>query len=134
MRPQDLFQLALFGGVATALPKLGLRMDTAANQIAAIMPDSTSCDGADFPDECRTAEQAAPFLINAMVKYKVYSLGEIAGVLSLIGFESVDMKYKHNAYPGRPGQVRTKLSLPTNNLIKSSLTLTICLRALRTCK
>jgi hypothetical protein len=105
MRPQTLLPVAVFGSLATAAPLISIREATAASLIAAIMPTSNSCDGAQFPDDCRTADQAAPFLIDAMQKYSVYSVGEIAGVLSLIGFESVDMKFKHNVSPGRPGQV-----------------------------
>lgn len=106
MRPQNLLPIAIFGRLAASSPvTLSARAATAASLIAAIMPSSKSCDGADFPDECRTADQAAPFLIDAMQKYELYTYGEMAGVLSLIGVESVDMKFKHNVSPGRPGQV-----------------------------
>jgi hypothetical protein len=78
----------------------GSKVDMA-KAIAAIMPQSSSCDGADFPDECRTAEQAAPFITKACADL---SDGECAATVALMGLESVDMRFKHNVSPGRPGQ------------------------------
>jgi hypothetical protein len=69
--------------------------------IQAIMPTSKSCAGAQFPDECRTAEQAAPFISKACADL---STGECAATIALMGLESVEMKFKHNVSPGRPGQ------------------------------
>ncbi|KAK3301180.1 uncharacterized protein B0H64DRAFT_438278 [Chaetomium fimeti] len=77
----------------------GSKVDAAA--IMAVMPQSSSCDGADFPDECRTAEQAAPFISKACADL---SDGECAATVALMGLESVDMRFKHNVSPGRPGQ------------------------------
>jgi hypothetical protein len=80
------------------------------------MPGSASCAGATDPhaDDCRTAEQAAPYLITALQNYSLYSPGQIAAVLSLIGYESVDMRYKHNISPGRPGQGTSAMLMPDN--------------------
>ena len=102
----QLVSALLFSGLAATAPITQPRdaPQSAASLIAAIMPTANTCSGAQFADECRTADQAAPFLIDAMQKYGVYSTGEIAAVLSLIGYESVDMKFKHNVSPGRPGQ------------------------------
>jgi hypothetical protein len=69
--------------------------------IQAIMPTSKSCADAKFPDECRTAEQAAPFISKACADL---STGECAATIALMGLESVEMKFKHNVSPGRPGQ------------------------------
>jgi hypothetical protein len=69
--------------------------------IQAIMPTSKSCADAKFPDECRTAEQAAPFISKACADL---STGECAATVALMGLESVEMKFKHNVSPGRPGQ------------------------------
>lgn len=69
--------------------------------IKAIMPSSDTCDGATAPDDCRTAEQAAPFVSKSL---EGFSPGQKAGVLALMGLESVEFKYKHNVFPGRPGQ------------------------------
>ncbi|KAH8883976.1 hypothetical protein GQ53DRAFT_752519 [Thozetella sp. PMI_491] len=102
------YVLASLAGLAAAapatLPLLGRDVKSAAQLISEVMPTANSCDGADFPDECRTAAQAAPFLIQSLPKYGVYTYAEIAAILALIGVESVDMKYKHNVSPGRPGQ------------------------------
>lgn len=72
-----------------------------AKAIAAVMPSANSCSGADFPDECRTAEQAAPFISKACADL---SDGECAATVALMGLESGDLKFKHNVSPGRPGQ------------------------------
>lgn len=69
--------------------------------VLAVMPTSSSCDEAEFPDECRTAEQAAPFISKACADL---SPGECAATIALMGLESVEMKFKHNVSPGRPGQ------------------------------
>jgi len=61
--------------------------------IKAIMPSSNSCSGASFPDECRTAEQAAPFISKACSDL---AKAECAATIALMGLESGDMKYKHN--------------------------------------
>ncbi|KAK4154021.1 hypothetical protein C8A00DRAFT_43141 [Chaetomidium leptoderma] len=78
----------------------GSGVDMAA-AVQAIMPSSGSCSGAQFPDECRTAEQAAPFISKACADL---SDGECAATVALMGLESVDMRFKHNVSPGRPGQ------------------------------
>ncbi|KAL2144998.1 hypothetical protein VTI28DRAFT_8227 [Corynascus sepedonium] len=77
----------------------GTKVDMVA-AIKAIMPKSQSCEGADFPDECRTAEQAAPFVSKACADL---SDGECAATLSLMGYESEDFRYKHNL-GNNPGQ------------------------------
>jgi hypothetical protein len=66
-----------------------------------VMPNSTSCDGAAFPDECLTACQAAPFIKSSC---ESLSKAECAATVALMALESVELKYKHNVYPGRPGQ------------------------------
>jgi hypothetical protein len=88
--------------------------DSAESQLEIIAPTSNTCAGAAFPDECETASQAAPPLITAMSKYKVYSPPEIAAVLSLIGYETGDFKYAKNHFPapGRPGQGTRSLMMP----------------------
>jgi hypothetical protein len=49
-----------------------------------------------------------------MQQYGLYAPGQIAAVLSLVGVESVDMKYKHNISPGRPGQGTSAMLMPEN--------------------
>jgi len=78
----------------------GSKVDMAA-AIKAIMPSSDSCAGAAFPDECRTADQAAPFISKACADL---SEGECAATVALMGIESGELKFKHNVTPGEPGQ------------------------------
>ncbi|KAK4128260.1 hypothetical protein N657DRAFT_10441 [Parathielavia appendiculata] len=77
--------------------------------ILAIMPSSSSCSGAQFPDECRAAQQAAPFITKACADL---SPGECAATVALMGLESVEMKAKHNISPGRPGQGTANMMMP----------------------
>ncbi|KAK3337362.1 hypothetical protein B0T19DRAFT_70478 [Cercophora scortea] len=111
MRPQQhIFPAMLLAGcgLAAAAPLVS-RASSAADLILAIMPTSGSCDGAQFPNECRTASQASPFLIKSLSNFTV---GEIAAMLALIGLESADMKFKHNVSPGRPGQGTSNMMSP----------------------
>ncbi|KAL2128833.1 hypothetical protein VTI74DRAFT_8579 [Chaetomium olivicolor] len=72
-----------------------------ATKIEAIMDGSNTCEGAQFPNECRTAEQAAPFITKACAQL---TTAECAATIALMSVESVNMKFKHNVNPGRPGQ------------------------------
>lgn len=103
------FVAAFCFGMASASPALNF-----AAIIQQISPASTSCAGA-TPD-CRTANQIAPHAMNAMQRYGVTSKQEMAAVLSLMAFESADFKYKHNVYPGRPGQGTANMQMPNFNL------------------
>ncbi|EJD47807.1 hypothetical protein AURDEDRAFT_144433 [Auricularia subglabra TFB-10046 SS5] len=78
--------------------------------IEKIMPTSNTCEGA--LDECRTAEQAAPYFVTAMRQYNLHHPAQIAAVLALVGLESGDLKYKHNMWPGRPGQGTSAMFMP----------------------
>ncbi|KAI0841086.1 hypothetical protein F5Y06DRAFT_260619 [Hypoxylon sp. FL0890] len=100
------FQLAttaglLLAGQAIAAPVKARDVKSAAEIVGEISPNSKTCDGS---AECRTADQVGPLLADAMVKYGIYSAGQIAGIIALTAYESVDYKYKHNVSPGRPGQ------------------------------
>lgn len=106
--------IILLGGLATASP-LQVRQQTNNNNtlieaIKTIMPSSNSCAGAPGPpDDCRTAEQAAPFIAKSSAGL---GPGELAGTLALIGLESGDLKFKHNVSPGRPGQGTAGMLMP----------------------
>jgi hypothetical protein len=89
----------------------------AVDQILAIAPASKSCSATTKPDECATAEQAAPFLIKAFQDYQIYNSNEIAAVLSLIAFESVDFSFNTNQSPGRPGQGTRNMQMPEFNML-----------------
>lgn len=90
--------------------------DSAVSQLLIIAPTSNTCASAPFADECETAATAAPFLIDSMMAYKIYSPPEIAALLSLIAFETGDFKYEKNHFPGRPGQGTRNLQMPNFNL------------------
>ncbi|KAK4229501.1 hypothetical protein QBC38DRAFT_471979 [Podospora fimiseda] len=78
--------------------------------IQQIMPTSNSCDPAQsLPEDCRTAEQAAPFISKSS---EGLTPAEIAGTLALMGLESADLKFKHNVFPGRPGQGTAGMLMP----------------------
>ncbi|KZV93001.1 hypothetical protein EXIGLDRAFT_710010 [Exidia glandulosa HHB12029] len=81
-----------------------------ASLIEQVMPTSNTCDGA--LDECRTATQAAPYFESAMRQYALTHPAQIAAVLALVGLESGDLKYKHNIWPGRPGQGTSAMFMP----------------------
>ncbi|KAG9240646.1 hypothetical protein BJ878DRAFT_429828 [Calycina marina] len=121
MRALLLLVLATLGHAAPAPTSsyLFARADKDATSIIlAAAPASSSCSGGDFPEECRTAQQAMPFLTKAFADYKIYSVPEIAAVLSLIAFESDDFKFNINHYPapGRPGQGTRNMQMPNFNL------------------
>ncbi|XXG98618.1 hypothetical protein Hte_004943 [Hypoxylon texense] len=105
----------LMAGQALAAPVQIQARDggSAADLIAQISPASTSC--ADTT-ECRTAEQMGPLFADAMAKYELNQAGQIAAVLALTAFESVDYKYKHNVSPGRPGQGTSNMQMFEFNL------------------
>ncbi|KAL6898934.1 hypothetical protein GGI43DRAFT_73032 [Trichoderma evansii] len=67
--------------------------------------------------ECRTAEQAAPFIAKSMSDYKIYNVAEMAAIISLMAFESDDFKFKHNVSPGRAGQGTANMQMPNFNLL-----------------
>ncbi|RYP76366.1 hypothetical protein DL771_001805 [Monosporascus sp. 5C6A] len=88
---------------------------SAAEIIAQVAPATISCDLAKTPD-CRTNVEIAPHMVRSFQKYGVVNAGEIAGVLALTAFESVDYKYKRNQSPGRPGQGTANMQMFPFNL------------------
>lgn len=55
--------------------------------------NTSSCDGAFYPNECRTASQAAPFIYASWSKYKIDSMATRAALVSLMLYESDKFKY-----------------------------------------
>ncbi|KAM5345931.1 hypothetical protein ACJ41O_011792 [Fusarium nematophilum] len=94
---------------------LSLAQLYAAPIIEQIAPNSKSCPSDNT--DCRTAAQAAPHIVQGLSRYGIYSLNEMAAVISLMAFESVDFKYKHNISPGRPGQGTANMQLAGFNLL-----------------
>lgn len=74
------------------------------NQLVAISPKSTTCAGAEFPAQCRTAAQAVPAIVSSFATYGITSPAEMAAVVGIMAFESGDFKYNINYTPGNPGQ------------------------------
>lgn len=84
--------------------------------IEEIAPQSKSC--AKDNDECRTGEQAAPYIFRSMARYGLFSPNQMAAVISLMAFESGDFAYKRNHFPapGRPGQGTANMQMAEFNL------------------
>ena len=74
------------------------------NQILAIAPKSSTCEGAPYPEQCRTAEQALPHIVASFQKYGINSSAEQATLIAIMAFETGDFKYNVNVVPGTPGQ------------------------------
>ncbi|KAG8995787.1 hypothetical protein FRB95_013388 [Tulasnella sp. JGI-2019a] len=82
-----------------------------------ISPSTSSCTSAPFPAECATASTAAPFLSSSFQRYGITTPGETAALLSLILFESGDLQYNRNHFPGVPGQGTRNMQSPTFNAL-----------------
>lgn len=105
----SLLSLSAFGALVNSHPVHRFeRRDIAAatKAIETASPGTASCDGAQFADECATALQAAPYIIQAFADYAISDPNEWAAVLSLMLFESGGLKFNRNHFPepGRPGQ------------------------------
>ncbi|KAL7932587.1 hypothetical protein V8C35DRAFT_78160 [Trichoderma chlorosporum] len=100
--------------IVLGLAALAAAQLPAAAIVKQIAPNAENCVDT---TECRTAEQAAPFIAQAMYDYKVFTTPEMAAIISLIAFESADFKYKHNVSPGRPGQGTANMQMPNFNLM-----------------
>ncbi|KAI0429394.1 hypothetical protein F5Y09DRAFT_310428 [Xylaria sp. FL1042] len=96
-------------GLVSRAPK------TAAQLIGEVSPNSKTACPKDNAD-CRTNEDAAGPFIKAMKDYELVSAGQIAAVLALTAFESGDYRYKHNVYPGRPGQGTSNMQMIDYNV------------------
>ena len=69
------------------------------NQILAIAPRSSTCEGAPYPEQCRTAEQALPHIVASFQKYGINSNAEQATLIAIMAFETGDFKYNVNVVP-----------------------------------
>lgn len=86
-------------------------------QILSIAPTSSTCAGADYPAQCRTADQVAPLISQVFDAYDIVSPGEKAAVLTTIAFETTDFKYNINITPGIPGQGTRNMQSAAFNLL-----------------
>ncbi|KAG5916343.1 hypothetical protein E4U42_007706 [Claviceps africana] len=83
--------------------------------IQQIAPTSASCPP--NTTECRTAHQAAPFIFRALTTHHIHHPNLQAAVIALMAYESADFRYKHNVWPGRPGQGTANMQMPRFNLL-----------------
>ncbi|KAH0538429.1 hypothetical protein FGG08_004977 [Glutinoglossum americanum] len=89
--------LLLLSSPVLALPQQrSASRDITAQQLAQIAPDSASCDGAEFPNECATAAQAAPFINDAFANSGITTMAEKAALVTLMLSESGDFKFNTN--------------------------------------
>ena len=83
-------------GSAAPVPAPPAAGGITAAQIQAIDASTGSCDGAPFPEECATADHAAPFINDGFAQFGIESVGEKAAILSLMMFETGNFKYNRN--------------------------------------
>jgi hypothetical protein len=75
-----------------------------AAQIISISPGTSSCAGAQYPDECHTAAQMAGPFADSFAKYGISNTAAQAAALSLALFESDGFIYNVKHFPVTPGQ------------------------------
>jgi hypothetical protein len=79
--------------------------------VLAAIPSSGTCAGAEWPDECITADKAAPFIAQSFVTYGISSKGAQAAALSLIAFESgLKANTHHSPTPDNTQGTRNMMS------------------------
>ena len=93
---------AALAAPATPTPTRTLGKRSSAAVIEAIMPSSSSCAGRG--SQCRTAAQAAPYLVKAMQDYGINTNREQAGILALVAKESGELQYNENLENAAQGQ------------------------------
>ncbi|KAL8722610.1 MAG: hypothetical protein Q9225_000916 [Loekoesia sp. 1 TL-2023] len=84
--------------------------------LLAVVPKANTCDGAPFPQECKTADEAAPFINQSFRTYGITTPGEAAAVIAIMAFESGEFKYNINHFPDTPGQGTRNMQSPEFNL------------------
>lgn len=89
-----------------------------ASTLIEIDPNTSTCDSpASFPDECRTAIQAAPPISSSFARFGLDTAGERAAAVALMLYESGSFKFNRNHFPapGRPGQGTRNMQVPEFN-------------------
>lgn len=79
-----------------------------------VKPQTKQCSGG---NECRTAAQAAPHLMDSFRAHNISCVQEAACLVSLILLESDGLRYKHNVSPGVLGQGTANMQSPKFNLL-----------------
>ncbi|KAJ8112215.1 hypothetical protein OPT61_g5371 [Boeremia exigua] len=83
-----------------------------ADLLVQIAPETASCSGAPFPEECADAATAATALNKSFATYGIKTAGEKAALVAYTLFESGNYKYSKNHFPGRPGQGTRMMAMP----------------------
>lgn len=98
--------ILLLTTIATSLPAApaGPTTSPLTSALLKLAPSSSSCVGALYPSECRTAAQAAPPILSSFTTYNVTNKAAQAALLATMAFESNEFKYARNKVPGIPGQ------------------------------
>lgn len=111
-----LLQALTLAITATAIP-LARRQASciSSNDLISIAPDTASCDGAQFPEECAPASVAAPNIAQSFSLLNIDSFGAQAALVAIMLFESGDFKYKINHFPGVAGQGTRNMQSPAFN-------------------
>lgn len=79
--------------VVAAVPAPRSGKPICAQNLITIAPDTASCKGADYPDECRTAAVAAPNIAKSFEQFNLHSFGAQVAAVAIQLFESGDFKY-----------------------------------------
>ncbi|KAL6154011.1 hypothetical protein ACJBU6_07300 [Exserohilum turcicum] len=108
--------LSVFALCVLSMPQAGDDSHSIAlsdKDLVLIAPETKSCAGAGFPDECADATRAARAINKAFETYRISSLGEKVALVAYMLFESDKFKYNKNHYPGRPGQGTRMMAMPS---------------------
>ena len=81
-----------------------------------IIPKASTCSGAKFSEECKDVGQSAPFINKSFQTYKITSAAEAAAIISIMAFETGDLKFNINHFPGVPGQGTRNMQSPAFNM------------------
>ena len=82
-----------FQGRQTTINQQALTVE----QLSAIAPSTAACNAtASFAEECRDATQAVPQINAGFDKFSIETIGEQAAILSLMLFETGNLKFDRN--------------------------------------
>jgi hypothetical protein len=109
--------LAFIAPLSASLPLATRETDVDPQALITISAASASCDGALYPAECRTAEQAAGPISDSFARYGITNPYEKAALISLMIYETSGFKYAQNYWPGIPGQGTRNMQSPAYNLL-----------------
>lgn len=111
-----LLQALTLVSIASAIPLVKKQATCISpNNLITIAPDTASCDGAPFPEECASASVAAPNIAQSFSLFNIDSFGTQAALVAIMLFESGDFKYKINHFPGVAGQGTRNMQSPAFN-------------------